>query len=163
MPHEMRGAVYRRVSPSGDSLGGPELHHQSAGGEVGGLGEGRGSRSAGHSALFSSKKPKQPLRGHHCLNGLLRITKSFIGSLKSSFGFIFCNILWKNPNELFGQSYTCGDIYMSSMYINCVLAQITSFLSHVTRKRVVFAKILFVISFFKSLPLLNCEIFYACK
>ena len=40
MPHEMRGALYRRVSLSGDSLGGPELHHQSAGGEVGGLGEG---------------------------------------------------------------------------------------------------------------------------
>ena len=52
---------------------------------------------------------------------------------------------------------------MSSMYINCMLAQITSFLCHVTRKRVVFAKILFVISFFKNLPLLNCEIFYACK
>lgn len=40
MPHEMRGAVYRRVSPSGDGLGDPELHHQSAGGEVGGWGEG---------------------------------------------------------------------------------------------------------------------------
>ena len=39
MPHEMRGAVYRRVSPSGDGLGDPELHHQSAGGEVGGWGE----------------------------------------------------------------------------------------------------------------------------
>lgn len=83
MPHEMRGAVYRRVSPSGDSFRDPELHHQSAGGEVGGWGKGEVHDLPDIVPYFIEKTETTSQTrvhfpsGHQCLSGLLGITKVF--------------------------------------------------------------------------------------